>query len=252
MTKLFIYLALIAHFLGDFYFQSDALAESKNKSLKKTLVHGLIHFILMGAILFFTFGISVVGFVLLITAVHILVDYLKTRTSRWTKENLHQITFLWLDQLIHILFIIILAKFFFFKYSGLEPLGFWTIISAVLGIEFKDLSAWALAIIIIMKPSLIMVKRSLMGFIPPSENEEGEEEINQGKENAGALIGVLERLLIVIFLALGQYGAVGFVLTAKSIVRYNKLAQEPAFSEYYLIGTLLSTLVAVLVSIIVL
>lgn len=49
----------------------------------------------------------------------------------------------------------------------------------------------------------------------------------------------------------GVFGsAVGLVLTAKSIARYDKIAKEQDFAEYYLLGTLLSTLYAIAVSII--
>ncbi|GMA43371.1 hypothetical protein GCM10025853_08280 [Tetragenococcus halophilus subsp. halophilus DSM 20339] len=42
-----------------------------------------------------------------------------------------------------------------------------------------------------------------------------------------------------------QYAAIGFVLTAKSIARYNKIAEDPKFAEYYLLGTLLSSLLVI-------
>ena len=40
----------------------------------------------------------------------------------------------------------------------------------------------------------------------------------------------------------GQWTAIGFVLTAKSVARYNKISEDPQFAEYYLLGTLLSSL----------
>ena len=60
------------------------------------------------------------------------------------------------------------------------------------------------------------------------------------------MIGTIERLIMVLFIALEQYAALGLVLTAKSIARYDKIAKEPKFAEYYLLGTLLSTMVVVL------
>lgn len=44
---------------------------------------------------------------------------------------------------------------------------------------------------------------------------------------------------------LGQYSAIGFVLTAKSIARYNKIVEEAEFAECYLLGTLLSTMLVI-------
>lgn len=59
------------------------------------------------------------------------------------------------------------------------------------------------------------------------------------------MIGVLERCIILLMLSVGQYAAIGFVLTAKSIARYNKIGEDARFSEYYLLGTLLSTLLVI-------
>ncbi|HDZ55211.1 MAG TPA: hypothetical protein ENI17_11735 [Pseudomonas xinjiangensis] len=60
-------------------------------------------------------------------------------------------------------------------------------------------------------------------------------------KNAGKLIGFLERFLILTFVLLGQWSAIGFLLAAKSIMRFNdtRTAQRPV-SEYVLLGTLLS------------
>ena len=54
------------------------------------------------------------------------------------------------------------------------------------------------------------------------------------------MIGIFERYIIFLLLFIGQYGAIGLVLTAKSIARYNKMTEDPQFAEYYLLGTLLS------------
>ena len=70
----------------------------------------------------------------------------------------------------------------------------------------------------------------------------------QGVKGAGALIGFLERALVLTFVLLNQYTAIGLVLTAKSIARFEELKKRH-FAEYYLIGTLASVLFAVLVGI---
>ena len=60
--------------------------------------------------------------------------------------------------------------------------------------------------------------------------------------SAGSWIGILERLLIVTFVLAGQYSAIGFLIAAKSILRFgDKDGRFPRKqSEYILIGTLLS------------
>lgn len=62
-------------------------------------------------------------------------------------------------------------------------------------------------------------------------------------ENAGRYIGWLERALLYGLILLGSPDAAALVVAAKSIARFPSFAEEK-FAEYYLIGTLLSLLIA--------
>lgn len=64
-----------------------------------------------------------------------------------------------------------------------------------------------------------------------------------GMENAGRYIGWLERALLYALVLAGAADAAALVLAGKSIARFPSFSQE-RFAEYYLIGTLLSLLVA--------
>lgn len=68
--------------------------------------------------------------------------------------------------------------------------------------------------------------------------------------NTGRVIGMLERIFIYSFAISGQFAAIGFILTAKGVVRYHEF-EDRAFAEYVLIGTLLSALLAMAVALIV-
>jgi len=59
----------------------------------------------------------------------------------------------------------------------------------------------------------------------------------------GRAIGVLERALVLTLVLLGQYGALGFVIAAKSLARFKNL-EDREFAEYFLVGTLASLLLA--------
>lgn len=67
--------------------------------------------------------------------------------------------------------------------------------------------------------------------------------------NAGRIIGILERIIIFFFIIIGQYAAVGFVIAAKGVVRYKEL-ENRNFAEYFLIGTLLSSLLSMFTALI--
>lgn len=62
-------------------------------------------------------------------------------------------------------------------------------------------------------------------------------------ENAGRYIGWLERSLLYGLILLGSPDAAALVIAAKSIARFPSFAEEK-FAEYYLIGTLLSLVIA--------
>jgi hypothetical protein len=73
-------------------------------------------------------------------------------------------------------------------------------------------------------------------------------------KKAGTLIGYLERALILTFVLLDQWGAIGFLLTAKSILRFNDIKgdEQRSLSEYVLLGTLVSFAVSIAVGLTVL
>jgi hypothetical protein len=64
-----------------------------------------------------------------------------------------------------------------------------------------------------------------------------------GMESAGRYIGWLERALLYGLVVLGSPDAAALVVAAKSIARFPSFSEEK-FAEYYLIGTLLSLLIA--------
>ena len=63
-----------------------------------------------------------------------------------------------------------------------------------------------------------------------------------GLNNAGKWIGVLERILILTFIIVNEFSAIGFLLAAKSVFRFGDLKNDSEHkkTEYIIIGTLLS------------
>ncbi|NLL73630.1 MAG: hypothetical protein GX237_08895 [Clostridiales bacterium] len=60
---------------------------------------------------------------------------------------------------------------------------------------------------------------------------------------------MLEREIIFVLGSMGQFGVIGFVLTAKSIARFKQL-EDKDFAEKYLVGTLLSSLIGIVSAVI--
>lgn len=71
-----------------------------------------------------------------------------------------------------------------------------------------------------------------------------------GNDNAGRIIGMLERLFIFGFVVSNFWEGIGFLLAAKSIFRFGDLKENKEIkqTEYILIGTLISFGLAIVIS----
>jgi hypothetical protein len=68
--------------------------------------------------------------------------------------------------------------------------------------------------------------------------------VDQARIGMGRKLGCLERILMLLFVVGGQYEALGLILAAKGLIR-SKEFEDRDFTEYFLLGSLASVLVAV-------
>jgi hypothetical protein len=101
-----------------------------------------------------------------------------------------------------------------------------------------------------------LIERFLVSFkhskVKKSEKEKIVKEssrLNKDITGAGRIIGILERSIVFTLGLLGEFGAISFVLAAKSMARFKQL-EERQFAEYYLIGTLSSFFLALILALI--
>ena len=73
-------------------------------------------------------------------------------------------------------------------------------------------------------------------------------EKDDGLPGGGATIGHLERVLIYVLILSGQIAAIGFLVAAKSILRFGTVSGNRRATEYVIIGTLFSFGWAIIVS----
>ena len=64
--------------------------------------------------------------------------------------------------------------------------------------------------------------------------------------NRGRLIGAIERIIVAVAVAAGNYEVLVFLAAAKGFIR-GKALENRDFSEYFLIGNLASSLVALVI-----
>jgi len=89
------------------------------------------------------------------------------------------------------------------------------------------------------------------GAIPPREPEGagGSGPLPSTTElSRGRSIGNLERLLMIVAIGVGRYEVLGFLVSAKGLIRSREF-ENRAFAEYFILGTLASTTVALVVGI---
>lgn len=64
--------------------------------------------------------------------------------------------------------------------------------------------------------------------------------------DVGSIIGILERFLVIIFAYFEDFAAIAIIITVKTWARTNDL-KEPDFRNKYLVGTLASMVLALVI-----
>ncbi|HIB48531.1 MAG TPA: DUF3307 domain-containing protein [Flavobacteriaceae bacterium] len=235
----FLLLQFLAHVLADYFFQTSAMAYQKNKlGFKSRLLplHILIVFVCSWLLSFqieFFVGAGIIAIL------HYIIDGFKAKVT--AHKSFWKYAF-FADQLLH-LAVLVGVSWVFSKHHGLAPL--WENPFSTTQI------AIAIAYLCCLKPANIIIKevfRSSQIDVAIAAREKAE--ILDGADelpNAGKLIGILERTLALTFILIGQYQAVGFLIAAKSVLRYKDT--DTLKTEYVLIGTMLSFGIAVVLGI---
>lgn len=230
----------IGHVLGDFYFQKENLATEKNKKFKGVLKHSIEYLVSAIFAMVPIINIDMLLAALYMSVAHFIIDSIKYVLIK--KKILKKSGKVFIgDQVAHVLSILVLAyimycwKFEMANYKIIENL------QTAFGVDMLMVAKWLLLLLIIHVPSNILIQNVLDGYKPKEVNSE----LIKVDNKAGRWIGTIERLIMLFFIAIDQYAAMGLVLTAKSIARYDKIAKDEKFAEYYLLGTLLSTVCVV-------
>lgn len=233
-------LLILGHILGDFYLQTEKMSKLKMDNVKSLTLHSFLYFISISFCLIPIISIKIFMIGMIISVIHLLIDSVKyLLEKRYKVETLHNLITLLFDQGIH--FISILMVLIIFWQNGINTykvIGIISYLDWFFEINKLDIIKFAIITLAVYKPINIIFIKVYKKYKP---NIEDVETIRQ----VGANIGGLERILIIVLLYLNQFAAIGLVLTAKSIARYNKIAEDPKFAEYYLLGTLFSVLSAI-------
>lgn len=251
MFRDYFILLLLAHIIGDFYFKTSKMEDKKHSSIKWALLNGFFYLLITMVILIPIISKEVIILGLTVSILHSIIDiveysYVKKIIGKNKIKIVLDRNLFFVDQAIHILILIIISYLSVMYKVQLCVNGIFIRFFEIVGVGKFTFLCWAVALLIIYKPANIAIQKLLMAYKP--ENKDIDVKTDN---NAGRFIGTIERIIMLIFLAIGQYSAIGLVLTAKSIARYDRISKEKDFAEYYLLGTLISTMTVIVVSFIV-
>lgn len=215
---IFIYL-IIAHILGDFYLQNTYSCKKKCESKFKSKYLWIHAFIVALTAWVIMFDLSFWWCAIIIFLTHAAIDGIKVSC----KDKL------WIflaDQTLHLIILYILTRTWD---NSIEWCPF-----SFLNIYGGKIPLLIAIFLFIFKPSNILIKKILKEY----KIEEKED-----SNKVGALIGNLERVLTVLLIMVGEFQSVGFLIAAKSLLRFKD--SDTKQTEYVLAGTLLSFGIAI-------
>ena len=225
---------LLAHVLTDFVFQNKKMVEHK-RTHKASSWYLYVHSVLAGVLTYVIlqqWSLFLVPIVIIIS--HFLIDLWKLHQK---EDNLK---YFLLDQFFHIIMLVLAWLYLTQNFSNVftEIRSFFS-------------STEKLAILIGYLVVIFPV-----GFIIGKATERWQQEIaiedeQSSLKKAGRYIGIFERILVLTFILSSNFSAIGFLIAAKSILRFSDSKGGRKQTEYVLIGTLMSFAICIAVGLLI-
>jgi len=232
MTGVVLLKLVLAHVLTDFVLQPNSWIAHK-RLYKVRSVYLYIHAILSGflsLLLLQHWEFWYVGLGIAVT--HFFIDWWKL------KQHSDTLKYFLLDQFFHGIVILIAGVYILDAFMGMYSWG----IQLFSSVKFLAVS---IAYLLVIFP---------VGFLIGKATANWQEEINAvahlpSLQKAGRYIGIFERVLVLTFVLSNHFSAIGFLIAAKSILRFSDKAGNNARkqTEYVLIGTLMSFAITIII-----
>jgi hypothetical protein len=224
---------LLAHILSDFVLQTDKMVSNKKWTSSYMFYHIAIVFV---STFIFTASLKTT---IAVTILHWLIDGLKIKLT--ANNRLPSLNLFLLDQLLHIITIIVVWAFYFSIFPSILS-------AAISPFTHYESSLIILGYIIVIYPFNYLIKFTMKKLLFYNNVSSAEAELNV--EHGGKVIGQFERIIILTFVLLNQYEAIGFLITGKSIIRFAD-HNSNLKSEYVLVGTMMSYALSILTGVII-
>lgn len=280
---LILLILLLAHLISDFWLQADSLPPKKIKQMVShtfylSLIHALALLVIWGC--FYDFKNPLYYFILpliLLVMMHFVIDLCTSKRLYFGNNNWNRLFLFIPNQTAHFTTLLVICYFFF----NITPTMLFNYVQQIFNNELEATYLNAPSVILFIIIIFIFatsvsgqVVKLLVGSLPSDFTTfEGDYTLkhkvasNQdqitGREShyteqyhyltyshsapsRGKIIGYVERLLVILLTMAGAYSAIAFIVAAKSIARFKQL-DDRNWAEYFLLGTLTSILLGVLI-----
>ena len=229
MASIWLIKLFLSHLITDFILQPKSWVEDRNKrhfSSGKLYLHGFVTAAFAWAMIGWQYWL--IALIVLVT--HVVID-------GWKSYRPQTVTWFLADQLLHITVILLCWAFVFLEWTDVKQS--WQKINV-------QEPVWKLVtgFVFLTVPAGILIGQFTKQWrdkIPDAEN----------LANAGKWIGIIERIIILVFVLQNQYSAIGLLIAAKGIIRFNDKDRQEIKTEYLVIGTLVSIALAIITGLIV-
>lgn len=223
---------LLAHIVTDFVLQPTKWVLHKRKYKAKS-VYLYIHALISGFLsLLFLARLEWWYIAVFISITHFFIDLWKLQ---FKKDDLKMFVS---DQILHLFIIAISWLFLTSNFENIIPFISSLFTSeAILGI--------LIGYLLIIFPTGFLIGKATKRW----QNEVEDDLRKNSLDAAGRYIGIFERVLVLTFILTTNFSAIGFLIAAKSILRFSDKSETGARkqTEYVLIGTLMSFTITILI-----
>ncbi len=225
---------LLAHVLTDFVFQSQKQINQKRLKKGKS-VFLYFHSVLAGLLTYVILQQWQLWYIAVIISVtHLLIDLWKLHQ---VDDNLKNFL---IDQLLHLLVLGLIWLLLTENTSKIFPL-------LLDFLSSKIILTYLVGYLIIIFPIGFIIGKATRSW----QKEIAEENEITSLKKAGRFIGIFERILVLTFILSNNFSAIGFLIGAKSILRFGDKDKNNTRkqTEYVLIGTLMSFSLTIIIGV---
>lgn len=217
---------IFVHLLADFLLQTPSMVRHKRRLKARSWIL-YVHCLLQGGLVYLLSPSWHLWQIPVIVGVtHFLIDL-------WKLHQKDNIVFFIVDQALHLVVLFVVWSIF------ISPSGW--LIDLWANVK-NNMQVWLVAsgyLVVTFPLSFLLYYATQRWRINVEKGEWGN---NNSLSDAGKYIGIFERILVYTFVITSHFEGIGFLITAKSVIRFNDIKGSDARkeAEYVLIGTLMS------------